>query len=286
MKKTTLICMLSALVIFAMLILAVAGRSRFPLVNRAVATVLLPAENVITSIGRAGDGIRGYWRALTVLQGENEQLKRENEELRRENINAAAMYAENRQLHALLDYKELQRNQTLLGARVIARNFGNLRDSVYIDAGAAQGLRREMPVISGGALTGIVDEVYEDYARVLLVTSSRCKIGARVLRASSRAVGIVSGRSAADGQLVMEYVFRDASIARGDTIVTSGLSGNHPENILIGVVSDVRLNSLGLLQEARVTPSANIDAVEQVMVVTKFTPQIQIDTESQGGQAQ
>lgn len=287
MSKKAMLCILFVLVIFSMLVLAVAGKSRFPLINRAVAVVLLPAENGITSVGHLGDSIRDYWRSLTVLQSENEELKRENAELRNANIAMASIYAENQQLRQLLQYKEQHKSQTAIPGKVISRNFGDLRDSLYINIGADKGLKREMAVVNSEGLIGVIDEVYDDYARVLLITSSKCRIGARVLRNDSRAIGVTCGRSSASDSLIMEHIFREASIREGDVIVTSGYSGNHPENILIGKVKKVSVDSVGLLQQAEVVPSADIADVEQVLVITSFTPQpkADINKDEQGGQA-
>ena len=54
-----------------------------------------------------------------------------------------------------------------------------------------------MAVVNGG-LVGVGDEVYDDYARVLLLTSPRCRVGARLLRAVARAVGVAGGVSGKD----------------------------------------------------------------------------------------
>ncbi|MCD7975300.1 MAG: rod shape-determining protein MreC [Phascolarctobacterium sp.] len=292
MSKRKLLCILFALIMIAMIALAVAGRSRFPVVNKAVAAIVLPVENAINYLGRVGDvagdgmrSLRSYWRALTVLQSENEQLKKDNDELRYANLATAAIYAENHQLRELLAYKETHEDQITVAARVIARNFGDLHESLYINAGENKGLRREMAVISNGALAGVIDEVYGGYAKVLLITSPRCRIGGRVLRASSRAVGITTGNGSIDGMLLMEHIFREASIMKDDIIVTSGFGGNHPDNILIGKVISARLDSVGLLQEAVIAPSANIDNIEQVLIVTGFTPVEKIDINDCGGQA-
>ena len=119
---------LFAFVLCGMLAMAVAGGSRFPVVNAIVASVMLPVESAFNSVGNAGNSLRGYWKALTVMQSENEQLKRDNIELRNANIQMASVYAENRQLRALLDYKEQHKSQKVVAAKVIARNHGDLRD--------------------------------------------------------------------------------------------------------------------------------------------------------------
>jgi rod shape-determining protein MreC len=285
MGKKSILCALFVLILFSMLALAISGKSRFPLINKAVATVVMPVENALVAIGNTGDNIRGYWRALTVLQSENKELKRENVELRNANVAMAAIYAENKQLRELLNYKEQHRTLTTRAAKVIARNFGDLRDSMYINIGKDAGLKREMAVLNGSGLVGIIDEVYEDYAKVLLITSARCKVGARITRVDSRAVGIVNGRGGIRDVLVMEHIYREASVAKGDVVVTSGYSGSHPENILIGTVKDVRLSNVGLLQEADVVPAVDVADEEYVLVITHFTPEPKLDKKLQGGQA-
>ena len=285
MGKRSILCALFVLILFSMLALAISGKSRFPLINKAVATVVMPVENALVAIGNTGDNIRGYWRALTVLQSENKELKKENVDLRNANVAMAAIYAENKQLRELLNYKEQHRTQTTRAAKVIARNFGDLRDSMYINIGKDAGLKREMAVLNGSGLVGIIDEVYEDYAKVLLITSARCKVGARIVRVDSRAIGIVNGRNGIRDELVMEHIYREASVNEGDVVVTSGYSGSHPENILIGTVKDVRLSNVGLLQEADVVPAADVADVEYVLVITHFTPEPKLDKKLQGGQA-
>lgn len=285
MSKKGMLCALFVLVLCSMLALAISGKSRFPLINKAVATVVMPIENALVAIGNTGDNIRGYWRALTVLQSENKELKKENVALRNANVAMAAIYAENKQLRELLNYKEQHRTQTTRAAKVIARNFGDLRDSMYINIGKDAGLKREMAVLNGSGLIGVIDEVYDDYAKVLLITSARCKVGARVLRVDSRAIGVVNGRSGIRDTLIMEHIFREANVKKGDVVVTSGYSGSHPENILIGTVADVRLSNVGLLQEADIVPAADVADVEHVLVITHFTPEPKVDRKLQGGQA-
>ena len=83
--------------------------------------------------------------------------------------------------------------------------------------------------------------------------------------------------------LLLEHIYREASLREGDIIVTSGYSGSHPADILIGKVTATHMDSVGLLQEADIVPAADIADVEQVLVIVGFTPEAKIVL--QGGQA-
>ena len=284
MDKKVMLGALFLILMVGMMSLAISGKSRFPVFNSGVATVVLPFESAANFIGSGCEGIGGYWRALTVMQGENKRLQQENQELRAANIKMASIFSENQQLRSLLQYKEEHVSQTVVPAKVIARDFGSLRDSLYINVGKDKGLAREMAVVDGTGLVGIIDQVYDDYAKVLLITSSQCRVGAIVLRHDSRAVGITNGKGSTGEDLLMKHIYREADIRVGDVIVTSGYSGYHPANILIGKIVDKRMDEIGLLQEAEVRPSTDIVDVESVLVITSFTPEPKI--EKQGGQAQ
>lgn len=271
MKKQNMLCFLVVIVLSSMLAMAIAGKSRFPIINGIVSAIVLPVEAGLTVLGHGADNTRDYWRALTVLGEENKQLKQENIELRNSNIRMGSLYAENLQLRQLLDYKEKNPHQKLVTADVIARHFGDQKDIMYISVGADKGIKENMAVVNGG-LVGIVDKVYGSYARVLLVTSPDCRISSRVLRISSRAVGLAEGLGEANGTILMGRIARDASVNEGDVIVTTGYSGSHPADILIGHVTKISKDTAGLLQEAQVKPAADVANVEHVMVITEYTP--------------
>ena len=187
--------LLIVIALVALMTLAVEGRVRFPVLNRVVIAVISPVNSCIQTFTGAASSLEKKLEAITTMEAENEQLKKENAELRRANIAMAEFYAENQRLTKLLQYKEHVPEQKLLPAKVVGRNMGDLQDVVIIDRGSADGLDKEMAVVTGDGIVGLVEEVYPAAAKVMLITSSRCKIGARILRADSRAVGVICGRS-------------------------------------------------------------------------------------------
>ena len=202
--------LLIVIALVALMALAVEGRVRFPVLNRVVIAVISPVNSCIQTFTGAASSLEKKLEAITTMEAENEQLKKENAELRRANIAMAEFYAENQRLTKLLQYKEHVPEQKLLPAKVVWRNMGDLQDVVIIDRGSADGLDKEMAVVTGDGIVGLVEEVYPAAAKVMLITSSRCKIGARILRADSRAVGVICGRSMENMPLEMEHLPREA----------------------------------------------------------------------------
>lgn len=289
-SKRKLSLILAIIAVFALMALAIEGRVRIPLFNRAVIAVISPVNSGVQSVTGAVASLNNKIKAVTTMEAENEQLKKENAELRRANIAMAEIYAENKRLTDLLQYKERSPNLHLLPAKVVGRNMGDLRDIVIIDRGSNNGLDKEMAVVTGDGIVGIIEEVYPDAAKVMLITSSRCKIGARILRADSRAVGVISGRSMENMPLEMEHLPREADVKKGDIVITSGFSGRHPAGLVIGVVTATNLEAAGLLQTAEVVPSVDSSKIEEVFVVTGYSnPALDIsklNSRSEGGQAQ
>ena len=152
-------------------------------------------------------------------------------------------------------------------AKVLGRAPGELRDSLYIDKGTEDGVQQDMAVVTPEGLVGLVDEAYASSARVMLVTSTRCNVGARILRANSRAVGIVAGRGGDNVPLLMEHLPRETEVFEGDVVVTSGYSQNHPSGIVIGTVKESSLDAAGLLRNATIEPAAVRSGMEEVFVV-------------------
>lgn len=180
------------------------------------------------------------------------------------------MKAENQRLAKLLKFSELHPQWKMVSTKVISRDLGDFKDVILIDKGKADGLEVNMPVVSSSGLIGIVDGVYPHMAKVLLISSPRSRIGGLNLRGDSRAPGIVSGVAGPDQLLEMRNLSRNADILPGDTIVTSGYSGYHPEGLVIGTIEDVQMDAGGLTKTATIAPSVDYAHLEEARVITNY----------------
>ena len=204
------------------------------------------------------------------LARENKQLRQENDALRQEVRALGETGRENLRLSQLLNVKEHTPFRTVT-ARVIGRDASNWWRSLQIDRGSNDGITDNMAVLDADGLIGKTVSVSSSQARVLLITDQNCKAAA--LLQDTREPGVVSGTETAfsiSPHLMMTYVNRDAKVAPGESVITSGLGGVFPKGILIGTTTHARINrQTGMYQDVDIAPAVDFHRLEEVIVITR-----------------
>lgn len=220
--------------------------------------------------GAKGIGnIRGTWSHYFALQNtsrENEQLRRENDELKLQVNQLQSKAAEADRLAALLNFRQAQRNVPMLGARVIGTSADTASQTVYLDRGERDGIRRNMGVITPDGVVGKVIESYRDTAQVLLLTDKDSGVGAML--AESRIQSPVGGTG--EPLLSMKYIPTDDTVNVGEHVVTSGMDRIFPRDLPVGVVTEIKPGRP--FQHVRVRPAANLQRLEEVIVLLTLHP--------------
>ncbi|HAT98250.1 MAG: rod shape-determining protein MreC [Acidaminococcaceae bacterium] len=279
MKKQQFVTVLAVLGLCACMALAVHQRWRFPLVNAVVNTVLLPFNEAVRFVSDQASSFRDSSRLNATLQEENAKLKAELDALRNAEYRLKLMETENKELLAMAGYKQQNDRLTLLSARVVGVSLGDLHEYFFLDKGAADGVREDMVITSSEGIAGVVDQVYRHYSRFMLVSASQSRIGVKVLRRESRAVGVLTGKGVDRALLQAEYFSRDDDIQVGDMLVTSGIGGKYPSGLYVGKVREVETDVTGLQKLARIEPAANLNHLDRVFVVLREDVRRQIENE-------
>lgn len=203
------------------------------------------------------------------LEDENRDLRQQIEELTGEiaRLKEEEFLAE--ELAELAQVEESRPDDDFLVTKVIARDPSNVRERVAIDSGSGDGVAEGMVIVSeGGSLVGVVSTALDNYSWVTLIVDPNSNVNAMVQE--PRTEGVVSG-GLHDG-LSMDMIPQDAEVEPGSIVTTSGLGGNFPEALVIGRVTTVRGEPQDVFQEADVEPAANLSRLENVLVLTSFTP--------------
>jgi len=213
-------------------------------------------------------GIRHAWRDYFYLRGvrhENVELREQIEAMRLEQIRMEQDAAQARRIRALLQFKEQYISQTV-AAQVIGSSGSETSRIIYIDRGSNQGIESNMAVITPEGIVGKVLRVYPSTSQVLEITDQTSGVGATLVK--SRLQGILKGQPAGNPNLA--YIMADESVVPGEDVITSGGDRIFPKGLTIGKVASVSPGK-DLFLNVRVTPSASLGRLEEVLVITKVT---------------
>jgi rod shape-determining protein MreC len=113
-----------------------------------------------------------------------------------------------------------------------------------------------------------VDAVIADAARVQLINDPASSVNVRLQNAETEAslVGSVTG------DLLLQLIPQDVNVQQGDLVLTSGLGGGYPPDLIVGQVVNVRSRDFDLFQQATVQPVVDFNRLEIVLVIVNFKP--------------
>ncbi|HFI0463462.1 TPA: rod shape-determining protein MreC [Streptococcus suis] len=203
---------------------------------------------------------------------ENQQLKSKIDQVYELQVRVADLEAENEAMKTELELVQTLTDFDVVNATVIARNPDQWMETMTIDVGSAQGIQENMAVMAGNGLIGRIIEVNTTSSKVLLLTSENSNSGmvSAVIQAEAgSANGILSSYDRKTKKFIMTQVDPEAQIESGDMVITSGLGGVIPRTLLIGEVSEVRMDDYGLFQTVEITPAGEMTDIRFVTVITR-----------------
>ena len=255
-----------AILVIGILLLALGGY--LTPISRVAFSPFISAQTWLASRYLAIRDFMTAPRDVARLSQLNDQLEAEVARLQSQIIELQQQNAELEVLSALLDFARTHSENEYITAAVIGRDISPFLHYIIINRGSDDGLRRGMPVVSSQGLVGRVAAVTADGARVQLITDPGTAINVRIQ--PSGAEGSLAG--SITGDITVENILQDAAIQTGDLVLTSGLGGNFPPDMLIGQVSGVRQRPVELFQTATVEPVVDFSQLEIVLVIVNFRP--------------
>ena len=219
-------------------------------------------------------GVASLWEKYTSIDdvmAENETLKAENAELRQQMVDYDRVKAENQAYKALESIQSQRPEMSYLSSFVIGRDP---LDSFYgftLDRGTLDGVAVNDAVVSDqGYLLGMVVEAEPTSCKVMTILHPSFSAAGVVSR--TRENGIITGSAdyAADGQCVLTNLDRATEARKGDQVITTGLGGVFPPDVLVGVVQKMEPEVSGKSSVAVIRPGADPRTVKHVFVITDY----------------
>ena len=237
--------------------------------NTAAGYVFVPMQKGINTVGswiasRADDlkSLRDVMQEIKELQAEVDKLTQDMNTIKLERY-------ELDNLRELMELDQKYPSYEKVAARVIGSDGGNWFNTFLIDKGAKDGIEKDMNVIAGSGLVGIVIDTGANYAKVRSIIDDASNVSGMSLSTADRC--IVSGNLATmnKGQVIefSSLKCEDGAVGVGEQIVTSHISDKYLAGILVGYVSTIERDANNLTYSGTVTPAVDFQHLQEVLVI-------------------
>lgn len=254
------------LVIAGILVLAFSGA--LGSASRGFNSILIDMQTWISSRFLGFQDFVTAPRDIVTLRQRNAELEAQISQLQAQLIELQQRVNETEILAALVDFSRSNPESTYKAASVIGRDPSPFLHYIIINRGSNDGILRGMPVVTNQGLVGRIDAVIADAARVQLITDPASSVNVYLQNADTSAVlyGSVTG------DVSLDLISQNATVEAGDLILTSGLGGGYPADLIIGQIITVRTLEFELFQQATVQSAVDFSRLEIVLVITNFRP--------------
>lgn len=254
--------------IFTSLVLNISGG---PL-NVVAGYVFVPMQEGINNVGSWFSAKANDFKTLGEVLAENKELKSQIDDLTTQ-INKTKL-----EQYELDNYRELLEldNQYAdfdkIAAHVIAMDGTNWFSTFTIDKGSKQGIAKGMNVIAGSGLVGIVTDVGPNYSKVRSIIDDSSNVSAMVLTTKDNFNVSGSLMNMNKDKVLPFSELRDENdkVQQGDPVVTSYVSDQYQQGLLIGYIYSVEDNANNLTKSGYITPVVDFQHLQDVLVITEI----------------
>ena len=242
------------------------GNSNF--ISSGVGSVISPLQKIIYN---ANDKLKesfDFFINFSKVKQENKELAAKNAELENQLIEYNRMKDENTRLREMFNYSEAHQNYNYLGCNIVGYSGGNISNGYIIDKGTNDGVKKDMVVITPAGLVGKVTKSESSYSIVQTILNENIAV-ASMVESTRETTGILQGVTDSKNKnlTILSNIPIDSEIKEGDIILTSGLGGMYPQEIRIGEVVSVEVDSVGIMKKAIVKPYVDFNKLEELFVV-------------------
>lgn len=236
-----------------------------------LSVVLTPLQKVTSALSGGAASVWEKYTSIDDVMDRNEQLEAENAELRQQMVDYDRIKAENDAYKALARIQDTNSEASYVSAFVIGRDPLDEFGGFTLDQGSTDGVAVNDAIISDrGYLLGVVVEVDATSCKVMTILNPSFNAAGVISR--TRENGIITGSAdyAADGQCVLTNLDRATEARKGDQVITTGLGGVFPANLLVGTVQEVVPEQSGKSSSAVILPGADPRTVKHVFIITEY----------------
>ncbi len=239
----------------------------------AVSMVVVPLQKGMNNLGLWTYDKYTTLQEISVVLDENKELKSKVDDLTEENNQLRQDTYELSRLRELYELDEKYPGYTKVGARIIEVTTDNWSRAFKVDKGSDDGIKKDMNVIAGGGLVGIVADVGKNYSIIKTVVEDNNSVSGMLIDTNDTCIVEGDIELSDSGLIKLTHFKSDITVRDGDKIVTSNISDKYLQGILIGYAKDVEPDSNNLTQSGYLVPAVDFNNLQEVLIITEMKNQ-------------
>mgnify|MGYP006781169427 FL=1 len=254
--------------IFTSLVLNISGG---PL-NSIAGYVFVPMQEGINNAGSWLSSRANDFKTLGEVLAENKELKSQIDDLTTQLNKTKLEQYDLDNYRQLLDLDDQYADFDKIAAHVIAMDGTNWFSTFTIDKGSKQGIAKGMNVLAGSGLVGIVTDVGPNYEKVRSIIDDSSNVSAMVLTTKDN-FNVSGSLMSMNKDKVLPFTeLRDENnkVKQGDPVVTSYVSDQYQQGLLIGYIYSIEDNPNNLTKSGYITPVVDFQHLQEVLVITEI----------------
>lgn len=239
----------------------------------AISMVVVPLQKGMNNLGLWTYDKYTTLQEISVVLDENKELKSKVDDLTEENNQLRQDTYELSRLRELYQLDEKYTGYTKVGARIIEVTADNWSKAFKVDKGSDDGIQKDMNVIAGGGLVGIVTEVGKNYSIIKTIIEDNNSVSGMLIDTNETCIVEGDIEQSDSGFVKLTHFKSDITVRDGDKVVTSNISDKYLQGILIGYVKDVTPDSNNLTQSGYLVPAVDFNNLQEVLIITEMKKQ-------------
>lgn len=239
----------------------------------AISMVVVPLQKGMNNLGLWTYDKYTTLQEISVVLDENKELKSKVDDLTEENNQLRQDTYELSRLRELYQLDEKYTGYTKVGARIIEVTADNWSKAFKVDKGSDDGIQKDMNVIAGGGLVGIVTEVGKNYSIIKTIIEDNNSVSGMLIDTNETCIVEGNIEQSDSGLVKLTHFKSDITVRDGDKVVTSNISDKYLQGILIGYAKDVTPDSNNLTQSGYLVPAVDFNNLQEVLIITEMKKQ-------------
>lgn len=260
-----------AMVVICMILLIVSYRFSESLgpVKTVAGDIITPMQVGINKIGSFFTSKLDYLKSIDDLLEKNKKLTEDLDRVNYENKLLIQGKYELDNFRKLYNLDQTYADYPKVAARVIKKGINNWYNQFTIDKGTDDGIKVGMNVMAGNGLVGIITKTGRNNSVVRSIIDDSSNVMGMLLNTSATCVVKGNLKLLDEGHIEVTDIKKGSGVKEGDEVVTSYISPKYHPGILIGYVSNIKVDPSNMTESGYITPAVDFSKLDMVLIITR-----------------